>query len=379
MSVFAQGLSEHPIPTQAVGEAVGQVLDGLGDERPDVVMLFASPHHIGAMEDIASSIRGLLDPTVLLGGSAGAVIGGGREVEDSPALSLFAARLPATLLTPVRLEVVPTPDGPSLVGWPDHPDGTMLLLADPFTFPADAFLDRVNEDLPKLQIIGGLASAAMQPGGNRLVLDEQITDSGAVGVVLSGGVEIRTVVSQGCRPVGKPYVVTRSDRNFILELGGKSALQRLQETATAANDEERELMRQGLQIGCVVDETRLEFTRGDFLVRGVVGADQRSGAIAVGDNVPVGRTVQFQVRDAGSADEDLRHLLTSAEADAAILFTCNGRGQRLFGEADHDAGLVDQLLGPLPLAGCFCAGELGPVGTRNFLHGFTASLALFTS
>ncbi|HYT38114.1 MAG TPA: FIST N-terminal domain-containing protein [Acidimicrobiia bacterium] len=379
MSNYAFGLSEHPIPSQAVGEAVGQVLEGLGDERPDLVMLFTSPHHAGAFEDVASSVRGLLDPTVLLGGTAGAVIGGGREIEDSPALSLFAARLPATMLTPVRLEVVPTPDGPSLVGWPDHPDGTMLLLADPFTFPADAFLERVNEDLPKLQIIGGLASAAMQPGGNRLALDDQVTDAGAVGVVLSGGVEIRTVVSQGCRPVGKPYVVTRSDRNFILELGGKPALQRLQETATAADEEERELMRRGLQIGCVVDETRLEFSRGDFLVRGVVGADQLSGAIAVGDSVPVGRTVQFQVRDAGSADEDLRDLLTSAEADAALLFTCNGRGQRLFGEADHDAGVVDQLLGPLPLAGCFCAGELGPVGARNFLHGFTASLALFTS
>jgi len=379
VSNYAFGLSEHPIPSQAVGEAVGQVLEGLGDERPDLVMLFTSPHHAGAFEDVASSVRGLLDPTVLLGGTAGAVIGGGREIEDSPALSLFAARLPATMLTPVRLEVVPTPDGPSLVGWPDHPDGTMLLLADPFTFPADAFLERVNEDLPKLQIIGGLASAAMQPGGNRLALDDQVTDAGAVGVVLSGGVEIRTVVSQGCRPVGKPYVVTRSDRNFILELGGKPALQRLQETATAADEEERELMRRGLQIGCVVDETRLEFSRGDFLVRGVVGADQLSGAIAVGDNVPVGRTVQFQVRDAGSADEDLRDLLTSAEADAALLFTCNGRGQRLFGEADHDAGVVDQLLGPLPLAGCFCAGELGPVGARNFLHGFTASLALFTS
>lgn len=379
MSVYAFGLSEHPVPSQAVGEAVGQVLEALDDERPDLVFTFASPHHVGAFEDVASSIRGLLDPTVLLGGTAGAVIGGGREIEDSPALSLFAARLPATLLTPVRLEVVPTPDGPSLVGWPDHPDGTMLLFADPFTFPADAFLDRVNEDLPKLQIIGGLASAAMQPGGNRLVLDDQVTDSGAVGAVLSGGVEIRTVVSQGCRPVGKPYVVTKSDRNFILELGGKPALQRLQETATGADDEERELMRRGLQIGCVVDETRLEFGRGDFLVRGVVGADQRSGAIAVGDNIPVGRTVQFQVRDAGSADEDLRDLLTAAEADAALLFTCNGRGQRLFGEADHDAGVVDQLLGPLPLAGCFCAGELGPVGARNFLHGFTASLALFTS
>jgi small ligand-binding sensory domain FIST len=379
VSQYAYGLSEHPVPSQAVGEAVGQVLERLGDERPDLVVLFASPHHVGAFEDVASSVRGLLDPTVLLGGTAGAVIGGGREVEDSPALSLFAARLPATLLTPVRLEVVQTPDGPSLVGWPDHPDGTMLLLADPFTFPADAFLDRVNEDLPKLQIIGGLASAAMQPGGNRLVLDDQLTDSGAVGAVLTGGVEVRTVVSQGCRPVGKPYVVTKSDRNFLLELGGKPALQRLQETATSASDEERELMRRGLQIGCVVDETRLDFGRGDFLVRGVVGADQRSGAIAVGDTVPVGRTVQFQVRDAGSADEDLRDLLTAVEADAALLFTCNGRGQRLFGEADHDAGVVDQLLGPLPVAGCFCAGELGPVGARNFLHGFTASLALFTS
>ena len=379
MSVYAFGLSEHPVPSQAVGEAVGQVLEGMGDERPDLVVAFASPHHVGAFEDVASSIRGLLDPTVLFGGTAGAVIGGGREIEDSPAISLFAARLPATLLTPVRLEVVPTPDGPSLVGWPDHPDGTMLLFADPFSFPADAFLDRVNEDLPKLRVIGGLASAAMQPGGNRLMLDDQVTDSGAVGAVLSGGVEIRTVVSQGCRPVGKPYVVTKSDRNFILELGGKPALARLQETATGANDEERELMRHGLQIGCVVDETRLEFGRGDFLVRGVVGADQRSGAIAVGDNIPVGRTVQFQVRDAGSADEDLRDLLTAAEADAALLFTCNGRGQRLFGEADHDAGVVDLLLGPLPLAGCFCAGELGPVGPRNFLHGFTASLALFTS
>ncbi len=376
---YAFGLSEHPMPTQAVGEAVGQVLEGLSDERPDLVVLFCSPHHIGAFEDVASSVKGLLDPSVLLGGTAGAVIGGGREVEESPAVSLFAARLPETLLTPVRLEVVQTPDGPSLVGWPDHPDGTMLLFADPFTFPADAFLDRVNEDLPKLQVIGGLASAAMQPGGNRLVVDDEITDSGAVGAVLAGGVEIRTVVSQGCRPVGKPYVVTRSDRNFILELGGKPALERLQETATAASDEERELMRRGLQIGCVVDETRLEFSRGDFLVRGVVGADQRSGAIAVGDTVEVGRTVQFQVRDADSADEDLRDLLTSADAAAALLFTCNGRGQRLFGEADHDAGVVDQLLGPLPLAGCFCAGELGPVGARNFLHGFTASLALFTS
>jgi small ligand-binding sensory domain FIST len=377
MAVFACGLSEHPIPTQAVGEAVGQALEALSDERPDLVMLFASPHHVGAFEDIAASVRALLDPTVLLGCSAVAVIGGPREVEDRPALSVFAARLPATVLTPVRLEVVPTPDGHTIVGWPDEPKGTLLLLADPFTFPADAFLERVNEDLPGLKVIGGLASAATHPGGNRIVVDADISATGAVGALLDGGVEVQTLVSQGCRPVGKPYVVTKAERNFIFELGGKPALARLQETAAAASDEERELMRHGLQIGCVVDEQRLEFSRGDFLVRGVVGADQRSGAIAVGEVVPVGRTVQFQVRDAGSADEDLRDLLTEAKADAALLFTCNGRGQRLFGEADHDASTVERMLGPLPLAGCFCAGELGPVGNQNFLHGFTASLALF--
>ena len=380
MSVFASGLSEHPVPSQAVGEAVGQALEELSDERPDLVVLFVSPHHVGAFEDVAASVRALLEPTVLLGCSAAAVIAGPREVEDRPALSVFAGRMPSTELIPVRLEVVPTPDGHTIVGWPEHPEGTLLLLADPFTFPADAFVERVNEDLPGLRVVGGLASAATHPGGNRLVVDAQVTAGGAVGALLKGGVEVRTVVSQGCRPVGKPYVVTKAERNFIFELGGRPALERLQETAAAASDDERELMRRGLHIGCVVDEQRLSFSRGDFLIRGVVGADQRSGAIAIGDIVPVGRTVQFQVRDAGSADEDLRDLLTEAKAaDAALLFTCNGRGQRLFGEADHDASTVERLLGPLPLAGCFCAGELGPVGARNFLHGFTASLALFRS
>lgn len=379
MSIFAAGLSEHPVPSQAVGEAVGQVLEALDHERPDLVLFFASPHHVGAIEDIAPAVRSLLEPGVLLGCSAAAVIGGPREVEDRPALSVFAARFPVTEVTPVRLEVVPTPDGPSLVGWPDDPSGTLLLLADPFSFPADAFLERVNDDLPGLKVVGGLASAALQPGGNRLAMDGEIHTAGAVGALLSGGVEVRTIVSQGCRPVGKPYVVTKAEQHLIFELGGKPALERLQETAVGASDEERELMRRGLHIGCVLDETRLEFDRGDFLVRGVMGADQKTGALAVGDVVPVGRTVQFQVRDAGSADEDLRLLLAEANAQGALLFTCNGRGQRLFGEADHDASMVDKLVGPLALAGCFCAGELGPVGSRNFLHGFTASLALFST
>ena len=209
------------------------------------------------------------------------------------------------------------------------------------------------------------------------VLNEQILDNGAVGVFVDRGVEVRTLVSQGCRPIGKPYVVTRAERNFVEELGGQPALERLQEIAAAASEEDRELLRGGLHVGLVVDEHKAEFERGDFLVRNLLGADRESGALAVGDRVNVGQTVQFHVRDAAAADEDLRELLGGVDADAALLFTCNGRGRHLFGTPDHDAGLVEQMLGPIPVAGCFCAGEIGPVGGRNFLHGFTASLALF--
>lgn len=391
MSLFASGLSEHPVPVHAVGEATGQVLDQLGDERPDLVVMFASLHHVGAFEDIASTVAATLRPHVLFGGTAVAVIGGAREVENHPALSLFAARLPGTEILPVRLEMMVTSgDTPSVIGWPGDPTlpgdeaddpGTLLLFADPFTFRSEVFLERVAEGtagIPGMSVIGGLASAAMHPGGNRLTLGGETHRSGAVGAYLRGGsIEVHTIVSQGCRPVGKPYVVTRAEGQFLLELGGRPALTRFQETVAAASDEERDLMRTGPQIGCVVDERRHEFTRGDFLVRGVLGADQNAGAIAVGDVVPVGRTVQFHVRDAASADEDLRHHLAGTEAEGALLFTCNGRGQHLFGEADHDASTVSELVGPIPLAGCFCAGEVGPIGNRNFLHGFTASLALF--
>ena len=391
MSLFACGLSEDPVPAHAVGEAAGQALEGLGGERPDLVVMFASLHHVGAFEDIASAVTKILEPRVSFGGSAVAVIGGAREVENRPAISVFAACLPGTEVMPVRLEMLTTTDGePAVIGWPGDPfseqdgdadPGTLLLFADPFTFRSEILLERVTEGsvgTPGLQVIGGLASAAMHPGGNRLTVDGETHRSGAVGAYLRGGsVEVGTVVSQGCRPVGKPYIVTRAEGQFLIELGGRSALARFQETVAGATEEERELMRTGPQIGCVVDEARDEFDRGDFLVRGVLGADQNVGAIAVGDVVPVGRTVQFHIRDAASADEDLRAHLAGARADAALLFTCNGRGLHLFGEADHDASTVSELVGPIPLAGCFCAGEVGPIGDQNFLHGFTASLALF--
>ena len=254
---------------------------------------------------------------------------------------------------------------------------TLLLLADPFTFPVEAFITRLADDHPDLQVIGGMASAAQGPGGNRLALDGALHRDGAVGVLLSGGPRVRAVISQGCRPVGSAYIVTDAQDNVIRELGGKPSLERLTEVAEALPDDERLLLSHGLQIGIVVDEHQAEFGRGDFLVRSVLGASKADGSISVGTSVEIGRTVQFQVRDAIAADEDLRELLAGREAAGALLFACTGRGENLFGVPNHDAELVEDLLGPLPVAGAFCAGELGPVGGRNEVHAFTASLALF--
>jgi small ligand-binding sensory domain FIST len=375
---FAAALSEHPVASHAVGEAAGEVLERFGGDEPDLLVVFASPHFVGAMDDLTFALGNVLDPGILLAATAVGVVGGAHEVEDRPGVAVFAVSCPDATLTPVALDVERTPDGAAITGWPDL-DGdpsTLLLLADPFSFPLDGFLARLRADRPELSVIGGAASAARGPGGNRLVLDQRVTTTGAVGVFVDG-LPVRAVVSQGCRPVGAPYVITRGEGNRIHELAGKSAIDRVQDTAAAASEDDRALMRAGLHLGIVVDEHRVDFGRGDFLVRNVLGADSETGALVVGDEITVGQTVQFHVRDAAGADEDLREMLAGEDAAAALLFTCNGRGARFFGEPDHDAGVVDQLLGPLPLAGAFCAGEIGPVGGRTFLHGFTASLALF--
>jgi small ligand-binding sensory domain FIST len=373
---FASALSRHPVVTDAAGEVAGSLLEQLGGEEPDLLVTFASPHFVGAFEDVVATLRQVLSPGLTLGATMGSVIGEGEEVEDAPAIAAFAASLPGGRLTATTLH---SPDGREIVGWPDDlgTASTLLLLADPFTFPVDGLLHAIDHQQPGLSVIGGLASAAMQPGGNRIAVDDRILPTGAVGALLDG-VAVTTVVSQGCRPIGQPFVVTRSERNLVEELAGRPPLERLQDLAVAASEEERELLRHGLHVGIVVDEHRSDFGRGDFLVRNVVGADPDSGALAVGAAVDVGQTIQFHVRDAAAADEDLRALLAGASAAAALVFTCNGRGRQLFGVADHDAGVVQQLLGPLPAAGGFCAGEIGPVGGRNFLHGFTASLALFS-
>ena len=376
---YASALSLHPTPVEAVGEVAGEILEQFDGARPDLLVCFASPHHVGAFEDVMGGLRKLLEPEAAIGATMVGVAGGGVEVESAPGLSVFVATFGAGRVDALALETHQTGDGYEIVGWPDWVParGAMLMLGEPYSFPIGDFLDVCNARVPDVTVMGGMASAGMRAGANRLAVDDRILDHGAVALLCSEDVPLRPIVSQGCRPIGTPLTVTAAERNLVFELAGQPAMARLQEIVQAATEAERDLMRDGLHLGIVVDEHKLDFSRGDFLVRNVIGADRNNGAIAVGDRVEIGTTVQFQVRDAASADDDLRALLSGSAGDAALLFTCNGRGRHMFAEPNHDAGAVEELLGPVPLAGAFCAGEIGPIGGRNFLHSFTASVAVF--
>ncbi|OLC01144.1 MAG: hypothetical protein AUH35_00715 [Nitrospirae bacterium 13_1_40CM_62_7] len=273
--------------------------------------------------------------------------------------------------------------------WPDHVGAgpeppVFLLLADPFSTPVDEVLALMADRCPGATAIGGLAGGGHDLGENRMLLDDEVYEGGLVGVAVSGPVRIRTVVSQGCRPIGERYVVTKAERNVIYELGGTPALDRLQAAFESLSEEERRIAHRALHVGVVIDEHHNRFERGDFLVRNLIGADRSSGSVAIGDVVREGQTVQFHVRDARSASEDLNLLLAAEQSRqarptlGALVFSCCGRGQGLFGRPHHDVTAVRERVGDVPIAGFFAQGEIGPVGGSNFLHGYTASVALFS-
>ena len=363
---------------------MAQARAALADVSPSFAVLFASAHFLSSAQALVAAVADEAGGVPLIGCVAEAVAGGAREVESQPAVSLWLAAGLGQVET-FAMEFVRTPSGGAFGGYRfgQEVTGAHLMICDPFTFPAGDLLAHLNEHVGGAVVMGGMASGGLAQRQTRLFLDGRALSGGAVGAYLPQA-EVLALVAQGCRPVGQPYTITGADGNLILELGGRPPLTRLRELAAALPARERELLGQGLLLGVVIDEYRAESRQGDFLIRGIVGADPESGAIAVGDDVEVGQTVQLHVRDAQSADEDLRRTLRRAagelggrRAAGALLFTCNGRGSRMFSEPDHDAGLIAEVLGDVPVAGFFCGGELGPVGGQNFLHTFTASIALF--
>ena len=385
------GLSTEQNTEGALAAAAGAARDQLGPREVDLAVVFASRSHLDRIDRGLAAVGDLLQPGNLIGCCAQGVVGPGHEIEQGAGATVWAAALPDAGVESFHLVATPIDDGVAIEGMPgldggldDLPGPDMaVLLSDPLTFPADALLDVLGDRHPGMPVVGGIASGAQAVGDRVLFVDGEAVEQGAVGVLLDG-VDVLPCVSQGAAPIGPEMVVTAAEGNMIVELASKPALEKLTEVIAEIDPRARALAATGLLIGIVIDENRPEYERGDFLIRGLLGADRASGALAVGDTVRVGQTVRFHVRDARSADEDLREALAlqnealAGRATAgALLFTCNGRGSHMFPVADHDAGALAKSLGAPPVSGFFCAGEIGPVGGRNFLHGFTATIALF--
>jgi small ligand-binding sensory domain FIST len=383
---FGDGLAVDADLLVAAEQATAQALDALDGRRPDLAIVFVCGGEAEVVGEAMQRASGMAAAVATIGCSAPGVIGAGRGVEATTAAAVWCAVLPGVQVRSFDLEVMTAEDGMAVIGMPDQhdDDAVAVLLADPWSFPVDGFVEQSNTALPGLPIVGGMAAGAGGRGTTRLLVDGHVVDRGAVGVLLSGPVGVRTLVSQGCRPVGPAMTVTAAEGNVILELAGVPALQKLREILAMLPPDEQALVSEGLQLGVARDEYVEEHVQGDFVIRGVAGADETRDALVVGDIVPVGRTVRFQVRDASAADNDLREMLerfhTGSEIEpieGALLFSCNGRGAHLFGTADHDPQAIRSGLAPSGVAGCFAAGEIGPVGGRNFVHGFTASILAF--
>ncbi len=379
------GLSTEHDPLQAGAEAGRQAADELGGATVDLALMFASGSHLAAPEATLEGVHGELGPRSLVGCGAGGVLGSGRELESGTAVAVWAAAFGNFgAAEPFHATAGPEILTGALEGLPLAADATgVIMLSDPYSFPADVALAALASEAPSVPVLGGLASARTQEGSGALFFDHEVREAGAVGVVLRG-VEMLPCVSQGAAPLGREVTITAAEGNVIHELAGRPALETVEHVIAELSPRERALVAAGILIGIVVDPGKPEYTQGDFLVRGVLGLDQDSGSLAVGATVHEGQVVRLHARDAASADDDLRQSLrlrlaamTGGRPAGALVFSCNGRGSAMFGACDHDARAVQQELGGAPAAGFFAAGEIGPVGGRSFLHGFTATVAVF--
>ena len=379
------GLGEDADLAVAAERAVASALPALAAATPDLAAVFVCSAHPDEAEAALLRAAALTRARVVVGCNAPGVIGGGRAVEHSSAVSVLVASLPGAHLRSFHLEVLRTSESIAVLGLPPQraDDTGALLLADPYSFPVDSFVEQTADVLPGLPVSGGLAAGPASAGSTRLLVDGRVHDRGAVGVTFGGRYASTALVSHGCRPVGPVMTVTAAEGNELLELAGVPATTKLESLVADLPPEEQALVTGGLLLGVALDEYADEHAAGDFLVRGLVGADPVRGSLAVGDVVRVGRTVQFQVRDADTASDDLRSVLLRAyprdrvPPAGALLFSCTGRGADLFTRSDHDARAVRAAWGGAAVAGFFAAGEIGPVAGRTHLHSMTASLLAF--
>ncbi|MCY4618705.1 MAG: FIST C-terminal domain-containing protein [Chloroflexi bacterium] len=351
---------------------------------PDLLLVFVDSRYTGNYAEIIARLKEQTGARHLIGASGQSVIGSSLEAEEGSAIAILGLSLPGAELTPIAVDpqsmpddlFSPIEDGPSI--W--------LLFSNPFTIMTDQLVSHLQKLRPEIVLLGGMASSHRQQQGCAVFIDDRVLMGGAAMMGLQG-VSVRPVVAQGAEPLGQPWIVTECEANTVKSLGSRPALEVLQETLSELDDATRERAVRNLLVGLAMDEYKESHERGDFLIRNVMGADREQGTVAINAIPRVGQTFQFQFRDAQAADDDLRTRLSDLrdalapeeEVLGALLCSCNGRGRGLFGEPDHDAGALNEIFGPVPTAGFFCNGEIGPVGGENYLHGFTASIAVLTA
>ena len=390
---WSSAVSEGTTLAAAFDECALRLEGELGGLKPHMVAAFVSPHYAPQYETLTALVAERFDNVLLVGCSGGGVIGAATEVENRPGLALTAAHLPNVLMTPFHIQYGALPDGDAppdewgtLVGMPVGSEVDFLILADPFSMQGEQLLMGLDYAFPRSAKIGGLASGAHQEGGNALFLGSETYTEGVVGVAFEGDVQIDTVVAQGCRPIGDPMHITSSRRNILLEVDERTPFEVLKEIFMTLDERDRELAQHSLFLGVVMDELNDDPQLGDFLIRNIVGVDAQRGALAVGEVLKEGQTVQFHLRDAETSSQDLSAMLGQYVAGlpedgqpeaGALLFQCLGRGSYLYGRPDHDTNMFTELVGSVPLTGFFCNGEIGQVGDATFLHGYTSSFGIF--
>jgi small ligand-binding sensory domain FIST len=379
----------------AVNEVTQQVLSDLEGRSPDLGILFVSNTFASEYPRLLPLIAEKINIKHLIGCSGGGIVGDGRELEQLPALSLLVANLPDVQMRTFHILEAELPDLDSppdlwqtLMSVDPKEQPSFVILGDPFSFPITDFLSGLDFAYPSTVKVGGLASSGGL-GANALFCDHgddgyKLQRQGLVGVALWGGITIDAVVAQGCRPIGKPLQVSECDRNIILSLDDKSPLEVLQDIVSELDSSDRDLAQHSLFIGVVMNEFKLMPEQGDFLIRNIIGVDPKTGAIAVGDRMRPGQRIQLHLRDAKASEEDLEEALIRyhsqvdpTQPSAAVMFSCLGRGERLYGKPDFDSTIFSKHMGNIPVGGFFCSGEIGPVGGTTFLHGYTSAFGIF--
>lgn len=352
-------------------------------------LVFMSPKFFPHARQTLEILRVHARIPLLAGCSSAGLITGASEIEGASGFVLALYALPGAELKGVRFTQKQVEEVNAGAYWhketgvePKHTNGWLVFI-DPFHIDAESWLRSWNEAYAPLPALGGLASGVFSDQTTQVYLNGEVFEDGGVAVSVGGSVKLASVISQGCTPIGEAWTLTRVEHNLIRQIANRPAYAVLAETFQKLTPAEQQKARGNLFIGLVVNEYLEDFHRGDFLVRNLIGGDPNSGVLSVGAMPRAGQTMQFQRRDAAAANEDMDELLSRAQKQLAgatiyggCLCACNGRGQNLFGRPNHDAEMVQQRLGPLGLVGFFCNGEIGPVGEKNFLHGYTASLAL---